>query len=89
MKIINNRTIISAVLCLSFFTMLTVNAIPRKKQVRRTSQAVYICTGPKAAVYHRTNHCSGLNRCSGDIVSVSLSKAKGMGRRRARSVIRL
>ena len=54
-----------------------------------TNSVVYICTGPKAAVYHRTKHCSGLNRCSGDIVSVSLSKAKGMGRRRARSVIRL
>lgn len=46
-----------------------------------TNSVVYICTGPKAAVYHRTKHCSGLNRCSGDIVSVSLSKAKGMGRR--------
>ena len=43
--------------------------------------SVYICTGPKAKVYHRTARCSGLNRCSGDIVSVSLEKAKQMGRR--------
>ena len=43
--------------------------------------SVYICTGPKAKVYHRTDRCSGLNRCSGDIVSVSLEKAKQMGRR--------
>ncbi|MDY5632498.1 MAG: hypothetical protein SPF56_08435 [Bacteroidaceae bacterium] len=42
---------------------------------------VYICTGPKAAVYHKTMRCSGLNRCSGDVVPLSLSKAKEMGRR--------
>ena len=42
--------------------------------------SVYICTGPKAKAYHRTDRCSGLNRCSGDIVSVSLEKAKQMGR---------
>ena len=43
--------------------------------------SVYICTGPKSKAYHRTDRCSGLNRCSGDIVSVSLEKAKQMGRR--------
>ena len=42
---------------------------------------VYVCTGPKATTYHKTNHCSGLNRCNGSVVEVSLSKAKQMGRR--------
>lgn len=42
---------------------------------------VYVCTGPTASTYHKSNRCSGLNRCSGEIVPVSLSKAKQMGRR--------
>lgn len=41
---------------------------------------VYICTGPKAKAYHKTKDCSGLNRCSGNIVAVSQSKAREMGR---------
>lgn len=45
------------------------------------STYVYICTGPKAEVYHSTPKCSGLNRCSDEVVKVSLSKAKKMGRR--------
>lgn len=44
-------------------------------------QSVYICTGPKAYTYHKSSDCSGLNRCSGSVISVSLSKAKQMGRR--------
>lgn len=46
-----------------------------------TTTTVYICTGPKAKVYHRTSNCSGLNSCSGNVISVSISKAKEMGRR--------
>ena len=42
---------------------------------------VYVCTGSTASTYHKSNRCSGLNRCSGEIVPVSLSKAKQMGRR--------
>lgn len=45
---------------------------------------VYICTGPKARVYHKTDECRGLDRCSGDVKSVSLEQAKGMGRRECR-----
>lgn len=45
---------------------------------------VYICTGPKARVYHKTDECRGLDRCSGDVESVSLEQAKGMGRRECR-----
>lgn len=37
---------------------------------------VYICTGPKAQVYHSTSKCRGLNRCSGEIKAVSFEKVK-------------
>lgn len=35
---------------------------------------VYICTGPKAKVYHSTPYCSGLKRCSGQVKKVSKSQ---------------
>lgn len=41
---------------------------------------VYICTGPTASRYHRSQYCSGLNNCSGSIVQVTLAKAKAMHR---------
>ena len=42
----------------------------------QSNSTVYICTGPKAVVYHKTPKCSGLNRCSGDIVKTTIEKAK-------------
>lgn len=42
--------------------------------------AVYICTGPNSKRYHRHSGCSGLDRCSEEIVAVSVSKAQSMGR---------
>lgn len=44
------------------------------------SDTVYICTGPKAKVYHKYKDCRGLDRCSGDIKEISLEKAKKMRR---------
>lgn len=38
------------------------------------NETVYICTGPKAVVYHKTKNCKGLSKCSDDVVSVSLEK---------------
>ena len=35
---------------------------------------VYICTGPKAKVYHITPKCKGLTKCSGDIKKVTLEE---------------
>ena len=40
---------------------------------------VYVCTGPKAKRYHASSNCKGLNRCSGDIVSISQSAASQKG----------
>lgn len=45
------------------------------------SGGVYICTGPKATVYHSRSNCRGLNRCSGEIKKVSLQTAQNEGRR--------
>lgn len=60
----------------------TLVAFSSKQHVRvQAEPTVYVCTGPTASTYHKTNRCSGLNRCSGDIIPVSLSKAKQMGRR--------
>lgn len=37
---------------------------------------VYICTGLKAKVYHKTKSCKGLRRCGGEIKAVSLEEIK-------------
>ena len=30
-----------------------------------TNSVVYICTGPKAETFHKSEGCRGLNKCSG------------------------
>lgn len=42
---------------------------------------VYICTGPKSAVYHKTNSCRGLKNCSTSVKKVTKEQAEKMGRR--------
>lgn len=37
------------------------------------TEYVYICTGPKAKVYHASDDCKGLDRCSGEIKKVPKS----------------
>mgnify|MGYP003522114312 CR=1 FL=1 len=63
---------------------LPASAAKAVDQARANGHKVYICTGPKARVYHKTDECRGLDRCSGDVESVSLEQAKGMGRRECR-----
>ena len=48
------------------------------------NSTVYICNGPKSAVYHKSSDCTGLNRCSTNITSVSEEKAIQMGRRQCK-----
>lgn len=43
---------------------------------------VYICKGGSAYAYHKSDRCSGLNRCTHTIVSVSKGDAEGVHRRR-------
>lgn len=42
---------------------------------------VYICTGPKSRVYHKTDDCTGLSRCSGSIKKITIEEAKTRNRR--------
>ncbi|KAA6351488.1 hypothetical protein EZS27_000567 [termite gut metagenome] len=37
-------------------------------------KTVYICTGPKAKVYHATPKCKGLYRCSKEVIAISLDE---------------
>lgn len=52
----------------------------RTKRVK-IEDNVYLCNGPSSKVYHRSENCKGLSRCSTQIAKVSLSTAKGKGRR--------
>lgn len=45
-------------------------------KVDSPEKKVYICTGPKAKVYHSTPKCKGLNKCSGKVIAVSLESVK-------------
>ncbi len=42
---------------------------------------VYICKGPSSMVYHKSDRCKGLSRCSTDISKVTVEEAKKLGRR--------
>jgi len=66
------KLLLLMVFCLPLLSMTTGVENP---------SSVYICTGPKAIVYHATNKCRGLNRCSGEIKAINLADAKEMGRR--------
>lgn len=45
-------------------------------KVEAPSRTVYICTGPKATVYHYRSDCKGLNKCSGEVKKITLEEAK-------------
>lgn len=42
---------------------------------------VYICTGRYAYAYHGKENCKGLQKCKGEIIIVTLQRAKEMKRR--------
>ena len=42
---------------------------------------VFICKGPKSMVYHKSDRCKGLLKCSTKVFKVSLTEAKRIGRR--------
>ena len=49
--------------------------------LENSSSTVYICTGPKAKVYHSISTCRGMSRCSEKVIPVTLAQAEKMGRR--------
>lgn len=42
---------------------------------------VYVCEGPRSEVYHASENCRGLSRCSTKIYKVTLEEAIKMNRR--------
>ena len=42
---------------------------------------VFICKGPKSMVYHKSDRCKGLLKCSTKVFKVSLTEDKRLGRR--------
>ena len=65
-------------------SMETVESVETETLEVVEDEIVFICTGPSAKTYHRTNDCRGLSRCSGDIEEVSLDEAEDMERRACR-----
>lgn len=61
--------------------LVLANVFTESGSGNSTNSVVYICTGPKAETYHRSKGCRGLNKCSGTIKALSISKTKEMGRR--------
>lgn len=49
---------------------------------------VYICTGPKSTVYHKTDKCRGLKNCSTSVKKVTVQEAEKMGRRACKICIK-
>lgn len=54
------------------------------KESGADNDIVYICTGPRASVYHKLSVCRGLNRCSGTIEEVTVEEAINANRRPCR-----
>lgn len=46
-----------------------------KRMTSSHSDYVYICTSPKAEVYHSDPDCKGLSRCSYDVDMIDREKA--------------
>lgn len=64
---------IAAILCMGFASMGFAEAPDTSLS---KADIVYICTGPKAKVYHRSKHCRGLNNCSGTVKKMSMKEAR-------------
>jgi hypothetical protein len=61
--------------------MSLIGSNSRLLAINAPDNGVYICNGPNSKVYHRSNTCKGLNRCSTQITKLNLSSATAKGRR--------
>ena len=50
----------------------------------KNNDRVYLCNGPQSEVYHKTNYCKGLKRCTTEIEATDLASAKAKHRRECR-----
>ena len=69
----------SIFIALVLFSAIGGTTASTKKNTSILSGTVYICTGPKARKFHSSPNCRGLNRCSGNIKSLSVSVAQSKG----------
>ena len=60
--------------------MLSVSSVLLTSSTVQGDTYVYICTGPDAYSYHKSQTCRGLNKCSAEIESVTLTYAKAKKR---------
>lgn len=67
-------------LTLTLFTLILLTGFTAPNGTK----TVYICTGPKAQVYHSSATCRGMNRCSEEIKAISLANAEKMERRKCK-----
>jgi hypothetical protein len=72
------KLFLSFLLSVTLFTGFAPRPAPT---AAKQTQYVYLCEGPKSTVYHASNTCRGLSRCSTKIYKVTLAEAIKMGRR--------
>ncbi|WP_301345958.1 MULTISPECIES: hypothetical protein [Muribaculaceae] len=60
---------------------VSVDSSNHMAELPQASAMVYICTGPKAKVYHSTSKCKGLKKCSGSVKKITKAEAQKIGRR--------
>ncbi len=82
MLIKRNKTnsLIHYILCMPIFILLFLSSCVEYETFSDTATTVYVCSGPYAERYHKSYSCSGLNGCSGDIYSTTVSSARSKGK---------
>lgn len=53
------------------------------EKTRKKDNTVYVCDGPKAYAFHKNPNCSGLSKCSQQVLKVSENDAINKYKRRA------
>lgn len=79
MKLMKTCKKIKATIALIGILLTPVFTVSCATAEAATTEEVYICTGPKAKVYHSTPKCKGLDKCSGTIKKVPKSSTKRRG----------
>ena len=51
-----------------------------KREPKKESQYVFVCTGDYAHAYHTKQDCEGIESCAAEIIKISIDSAINMGR---------
>jgi hypothetical protein len=62
-------------------SVLTSASFQQQQQTEPKVEYVYVCTGPKAVCYHKTNTCKGIKNCAKEIKKVTKKDALDLKRR--------